>query len=37
MTWNANIDSAGPDGNPPYSFSKAIQSMSLYIVKSNIH
>ena len=28
MTWNANIDAAGPDGNLPYSYSKGIQSLS---------
>jgi chitinase len=27
MTWNANIDSTGPDGNAPYTFSLGIQSI----------
>jgi chitinase len=27
MTWNANIDSTGIDGNSPYAFSMGIQSM----------
>lgn len=27
MTWDANIDSAGPDGNAPYAYSLGIQSM----------
>jgi len=27
MTWSANIDRAGPDGNSPYAYSKGIQSM----------
>jgi chitinase len=27
MTWDANIDSTGPDGNAPYAYSLGIQSM----------
>lgn len=27
MTWDANIDGAGPDGNAPYAYSLGIQSM----------
>lgn len=27
MTWDANIDSTGPDGNAPYAYSMGIQSM----------
>lgn len=27
MTWDADIDSSGPDGNAPYAFSMGIQSM----------
>jgi hypothetical protein len=26
MTWDANIDSTGPDGNAPYAYSLGIQS-----------
>ena len=26
MTWDANIDSTGPDGNSPYAYSLGIQS-----------
>jgi hypothetical protein len=38
MTWDANIDSTGPDGNAPYAYSLGIQSI-LYkdkYKKSNI-
>jgi hypothetical protein len=27
MTWDANIDSTGPDGNAPYAYSLGIQSI----------
>ena len=27
MTWDANIDSTGIDGNAPYAYSMGIQSM----------
>jgi chitinase len=27
MTWSANIDATGPDGNAPYAYTKGIQSM----------
>ena len=26
MTWDANIDATGPDGNAPYAYSLGIQS-----------
>ena len=26
MTWDANIDATGPDGNSPYAYSIGIQS-----------
>jgi hypothetical protein len=27
MTWNAEIDAAGADGNQPYAYTKAIESV----------
>lgn len=36
MTWDANIDSTGPDGNAPYAYSLGIQSILNKRVKKHL-